>query len=565
MSASDKKKLRKEQTAAAMTEKQRTEQKKQKKQTAYTITFIVAMVLVVAIFLSTALQAPVRNLQIKLSTGVTVNGHKVSGTELNYFYLDGISNFCSNFSSYGNYAPMMMQMYYGFNPNAPLGDQVRDEKTGETWADYFADAAIESAKWTYAMYDKAMAEGFKLTEEQEKNLTAYEEYLKTVADRNNVSTNKYVKSIYGGVGSFKTYTEYYKVSNIAAQYASKHYDSLKFEAADLREYEKDKYNEYSSYSYAYINLTVNTYLTGGTKVTGEDGKTTTTYSDEEKKAAVDAALADAKKLAENKEITSVEKLNEAIKALEKFKDGKTTCTEVDETLYSSLKITNEDMKKWVTSGDRKAGDLTYFTNSTKTDGKETVGSYTVVLFLGVNENTSYEGNVLHLLVKFEGGKKDPATNVTTYTEIEKKKAKDEAEKLLAEFKSGTQTKEAFIELLKKHTDDVDSKGKPNNDGLYENITPASGYVKPFKDWAYADHKPGDTGIIETDYGYHIMYYVEDGEHTYRDLLIETDMKNEAYEKWEEELLKALTVVESKNVVVNKDFIVPASYYTGYSY
>ncbi len=561
MSASDKKKLRKEQSAAIVTEKQRTEKKKQKKQIAYTVTFIVVMVLILGIFLSTVLKTPVHNLRTQLSTAVTVNDHKVGGVEFNYFYVDSIRSWCSQFSSYGTYTSMIMQMY-GFNPNLPVGDQVYSQETGETWADYFTDAAIESAKWTYGMYDKAMADkDFKLTAEQEKSITDYEAALKAQATKDKISANKYIQSSYGSTATLKTYMEYYRLTVIAAVYASEHYESIDFTAEELVAHQKDKYHEYSSYAYATYTVDVKNYLTGGKVETNKDGSSTTVYSDEEKKAAVEAALADAKKLVENPENSTVEKLNVSIVALKK--GTVKSCTEVKETLYSSLSISNEDMKKWVTDSERKAGELKYFENTTKTDGKETVSSYTVVLFLNRNNNTSYEGNVLHLLVKFEGGKTTNGT--TTYSDEEKKKAKEEAEKLLEEFNKGDKSKESFIKLLTEHTDDVDKDKKPNNGGLYENITPASNYVQAFKDWAYADHKPGDTGIIETEYGYHIMYYVEDGENTYRDLLVKAEMANEEYTAWEKDVVAKLTVVESKNIVVNEDFIVPASYYSSYSY
>ncbi len=562
MSASDKKKLRKEQSAAFVTEKQRTEQKKQKKQTAYTVTFIVAMVLVLAIFLTTVLSSPIRNLWIQASTAVTVNDHTIGGREFNYFYVDSMRSWCSSLvNQYGNYASMMMQ-WSGFNPTLPVGDQVIDEKTGETWADYFSKAAIESAKWTYGMYDEALAKGFKLTTEQEKSLTDYEAGLKAQAANAGVSVNKYIQSTFGGTANLKSYMEYYKITVIATLYASEYYGKIEFEPEQLREYEKDKYHEYSSYSYATYTVTVSDYLTGGTTSTGEDGKTNITYSDEEREAAIAAALEAAKLLTEDEKIVDDTTFNLAIK--EMAKGNTKECTKISETLYSSLSITNEEMKEWVTDSERKAGEMKYFTNSTKTDDKETVTSYTVVLFLSRNDNTSKEGNVLHLLVKFEGGK--TTNGVTTYTDEEKKAAKDEAEKLLKEYEAGEKTKEAFIELLTKHTDDVDKDKKPNNGGLYENITPASNYVAEFENWAYADHKPGDTGIIETTYGYHIMYYVEDGENTYRDLLIEADMANEKYTAWEKAIVDGVKVVESKNVVVNEDFIIPTTFYsTGYSY
>ncbi|MBQ0012195.1 MAG: peptidylprolyl isomerase, partial [Clostridiales bacterium] len=32
-------------------------------------------------------------------------------------------------------------------------------------------------------------------------------------------------------------------------------------------------------------------------------------------------------------------------------------------------------------------------------------------------------------------------------------------------------------------------------------------VQEFEDWCFADHKVGDTGIVKTIYGYHVMYFV----------------------------------------------------------
>ena len=32
-------------------------------------------------------------------------------------------------------------------------------------------------------------------------------------------------------------------------------------------------------------------------------------------------------------------------------------------------------------------------------------------------------------------------------------------------------------------------------------------VQEFEDWCFADHKEGDTGIVKTKFGYHVMYYV----------------------------------------------------------
>ena len=59
MSASDKKRLRKEQNAAAMTERQKAEQKEAKKLKSMTLTFAVVMVLVVAIVVGVSVRSPI--------------------------------------------------------------------------------------------------------------------------------------------------------------------------------------------------------------------------------------------------------------------------------------------------------------------------------------------------------------------------------------------------------------------------------------------------------------------------------------------------------------------------
>ena len=49
-------------------------------------------------------------------------------------------------------------------------------------------------------------------------------------------------------------------------------------------------------------------------------------------------------------------------------------------------------------------------------------------------------------------------------------------------------------------------GSKNAGGLYSNVTSQTNFVEPFLTWCMdASRKVGDTGIVKTDYGYHIMY------------------------------------------------------------
>ena len=56
-------------------------------------------------------------------------------------------------------------------------------------------------------------------------------------------------------------------------------------------------------------------------------------------------------------------------------------------------------------------------------------------------------------------------------------------------------------------------------------------VTEFNDWCFdADRKPGDTGIIETSYGVHVMYFDSFG-NIYRDALVENALRSADYNAW----------------------------------
>ncbi len=544
MSASDKKKLRKEQNMAAMTEKQLQASKEAKKLKTYTLTFIVIMVLVVAIMVGILVRNPIAGAISRGTHSVTVGNHELSTADFSYYYVDVITGHYSEYSQYGDYAAMYAQWMEGIDFSKPFDEQIYDEKTGETWADHYINEAIENAKSTYALYDKAIADPeFKLSEDDQAYLDDFDSYMDMYASMYGYnSAAGYLRNAYGIGANVKSFKAYNEVALIASEYYNHHKDSLEFKDTDFREYEKDKFTDFSSFGYAVFTVNSSDYLSGGTTSKDESGKTTTTYSDDEKKAALDAAKAAADAIAGTKVEEGkdyIETLNAAIAAMDKYKDKKPTFTVTSKTL--STKIANEEIKKWLVEDGRKPNEVTVIENvstGTDKDGKETktTNGYYVVVFLDRNDNQMKMENVRHILFKFEGGTKDDKTGETTYSDDEKKAAKAEAEKILEEYnlldKKGA---EAFGELAKKHSDDTTKTAG----GLIENICPGQ-MVEPFENWCFDEgRKEGDVEIIESEYGYHIMYYVGEAKMTYRDSMIESQMITEAMEKWEKELTDAM--------------------------
>jgi parvulin-like peptidyl-prolyl isomerase len=89
----------------------------------------------------------------------------------------------------------------------------------------------------------------------------------------------------------------------------------------------------------------------------------------------------------------------------------------------------------------------------------------------------------------------------TATADEIAKAKTDAEGILAEVKDEA----SFIALAKSKSADT---GSAAEGGLIAGF--AKGQMVPeFEDWAFASgRKAGDTGIVQSDYGFHVMYFVK---------------------------------------------------------
>lgn len=118
-------------------------------------------------------------------------------------------------------------------------------------------------------------------------------------------------------------------------------------------------------------------------------------------------------------------------------------------------------------------------------------------FEGVGTDTP-NVNVRHILFLSD------ADEDGTATDEEKAAAKAKAEAMLAEYLKDP-TEDRFAELAGANTEDTGSK---DNGGLYEDVYPGQ-MVQTFNDWCFdAARKTGDTGLVETEYGFHVMYFVK---------------------------------------------------------
>ena len=538
MSASSKKKLRKEQEAAVMTERQQAALKEAKQTKMMTVAFVVGMILILVIAITVGVNQFITNSGVreKNTTAMTVGSHELSNAELNYYYIDTVNSFYSQNSSYIS--------FFGLDTTKPLDEQFFDEESGETWADYFLESAKSNAASVYALNDAAKAEGFTLPEEEAANVDSIISNFSLYASVYGYQdAETYVKAMYGKGATIDGIRNYVEMSLLADAYTTAHSEGLTFTDEDLRAAEAENYNKYSSFSYNYYYMPTSRFLEGG--VTEEDG--TVTYSAEEEAASVIAAEAAAKSIVDTG-ITSVEELDAAIAALPINAES----TSAKSTAYTdySYDYIDEDLAAWLCESGRKTGDVGMVANLSETEeGSETLGYY-VVYFQSINDNTFALKNVRHILASFEGGTTDEY-GTTTYSDEEKAAAKAAAQEILDAWKSGEATEDSFAALATEKTDDT---GSAENGGLYEDIYPGQ-MVSEFEDWCYDEgRKTGDTGLVETTYGYHVMYFVGDSETTYRDQQIETELASAAQEEWYTGIVGSAEITEGDTKYLTMDLV-----------
>ncbi|MBQ8696348.1 MAG: peptidyl-prolyl cis-trans isomerase, partial [Clostridia bacterium] len=197
-----------------------------------------------------------------------------------------------------------------------------------------------------------------------------------------------------------------------------------------------------------------------------------------------------------------------------------------------------DLGKWLYEQDsdgkyiRAAGDSKLIEDATN-------GKYTVYVVVNPMYRADYKlRDVRHILIKVDSYDK---TNGLPDAD-----AKAKAEQLLQEWKDGDATEDSFGELAKKNSMDTD----PSNGGLYEGVYKGQ-MVAEFEDWLFAAKEVGETGIVKTTYGYHVMYYVGEGEDIKWESDAEANLRAADYTKAYEALTEKFPVTVSDEKAFKK--------------
>jgi len=514
MSASRKRQLH-EEKAAKLTEKQLQAQKEAQKLKLTSAIFVgaISLILVVALVVFGVNTYRGSGISERNTDALVIGERTISAAELNYFFMDRINELYAQFQgSYGNYADMYLRVVLGLDLTKPLDQQLNPQIEGTTYAEYFTDSAVDSAVASYVAYDKAIAEGYTLTDQDKINVESILNELTTAAESGGYFNLKaYLKAMYGKGATVDSYKKYLELTAVAGRYINDYYDSFAdISLADLVAYDAEHYNEYSSYSYLAFSLTADDFIAHA------EGETSHNHSD----AEVEQAKAEAKAAAEALLAAAPadeEAFNAAIQALETSADySEAKCNSNLNVLYSD--VGNSEAAEWLADNARKAGDITLI---------ESGNSFTLVVFQSRNDNEMKLVDVRHVLKAFSGTK-DSITGETNYPEEGKDAVRQAAQELYDVWLEEDGTEAGLMFMAMSSSDDT---GSSSNGGLYENVKPGD-MVAPFEEWCFDEsHEVGDHGLLETEYGVHIMYLSGRSDMSYRHSLIKEDLQNDKYEAW----------------------------------
>ena len=326
----------------------------------------------------------------------------------------------------------------------------------------------------------------------EKEIDSTIDSQRETAKKNDYSLDRWFRTNLGNGIDEKVVRQVYEEQYLAQKYYEKY--EADTTAAITEAQINDKYNadkdSFDLVDIRYYEFTTKT-PTLADDATTEEKEAATKKAQEETKAKAEAFLANVKDEASF--------ISEAKKAI-LTADNKSTkdpdeVTNYNDATYAELEQYSEDGAKWVYDDARQVGDKTVIDLGN--------GSYAVVYMVTLphKDMSVYSHAVRHILVAFPEDEETGETKELTTSEKATYKAK--AQEILDEYLKNP-TEENFANLAKEKTEDPGSK---DNGGLYEDLNADTSFVEPFKDWYLdASRKAGDTGIIETDYGYHVMYY-----------------------------------------------------------
>lgn len=342
-----------------------------------------------------------------------------------------------------------------------LDEQIRDEKTGSTWADYFREYTVRSLKNYLVLAEDARVNGKTLSESDVSMIDEQIEYIKQYIAGNGLTDEEY----FGEGMTIDDYRVILERNLLGSNRYYEYLDTLEVPYEESVAHAKASPEIYLGLSYYYYEFKAVDY--------------NASYSD-----ARSAANAFVESLTD---INDFEKILYDTVLTEKEKSEYTEGKYFVKDVYHSY--LDRNLQKWGYESDRKIGDHTIITG---TDGM------VLYVFAGFDlpEYLTYNYRSIAIPASATLDGKAAVTD-----------ARAQAEKIVEEWENGGKGEDLFASLAMKYSKDSSTN---KNGGLYEN-TAISGLGDGSFDWISSTERTyGDVAVFTSADCAFIIFYIGEG-------------------------------------------------------
>lgn len=471
--------------------------------TAKVIKSVVCVVVIVALLVTYVATGAVRkgfiaslSIPAQYFTGLTVsngeNTAKIKVSTYNFYFATLYNSMLSQQSQYEQYGIDLADAGLDVDFDKKLSQQTyTDPDTEETmgWDEHMHDLVVDSIESTYTYYLAAVeangGEDPEITDDQKTEINdTLDSYEETASGYGYTLSGYLVQAMGKGVTEsvFRTETTRQYIAQNYQEELSSGTENTTYTEEDINAYKDEHLEDLQSVDIKIFECSSEDDAKAFSESLAADGSnfaelcTEYASSDFDKKAYADEGYST--ELGMTRSALQSRGYAIATADAHEHEDGEEHSDD-EELTYSGL--------DWLFSSDRQAGDIYQFSTSVV---------YVIAPASLSDRNTV---NVRHILIAPETDEED--ADATTATDEQWTAAYDQARELLASWDG---TEDGFATLATENSTDT---GSTENGGLYEDVVTGQ-MVNSFSTWCFDDsRKAGDTGIVRSEYGYHIMYFV----------------------------------------------------------
>ena len=427
-----------------------------------------------------------------------VGEHSVTQIEYSFYYNTIVNNF---YNTYSNYLDIM-----NLDFSSDLYSQDCYFEGYDSWGVFFDEATDTALQTKIALYEESKKNNYEY--DYSKEYKNFKDQIKSQATSKNIKLSKMYETLFGQYANEKLIKQYYVEYITATAYENYLLENTTSTDEEINSYYENNKKDYDK-------ITYREYV-----ISADIGENST---EDEIKEAMSTA----------KE-----------KALE-FYDNV-----YDEDTFINLCVEYSGNKEY------KTKDLSLFENKSYKEISGTISewlfncseekqttviedsdnhSYHIVYFINRGRDETRTVSIRQILIAPE------ISNLSDYlpSAEDYQKALSKAESIMAEFEEKGTSEDNFKTLAKEYSNDISSS---SNGGLMANVSKGT-YGDTFDDWVFDDDREyGEYTILQSSYGYHLVFFVDKGEPIWK-LNIRLTLNSEKNKEYIETLLMDYPIIK----------------------